>query len=143
MENDSVKLLRECDAGVQMGVDSITDVLDDVRSDELKTCLNNCKSEHERLRDEIQAELQNYGDDGKAPNPMAKGMSKLKTGMHMAVDKSDASIADLMTDGCNMGIKSLSRYLNQYAAADNRSKALAGKLISIEEQLCADMRGYL
>ena len=143
MENDSVKLLRECDAGVQMGVDSITDVLDDVRSDELKTCLNNCTSEHERLRDEIQAELQNYGDDGKAPNPMAKGMSKLKTGMHMAVDKSDASIADLMTDGCNMGIKSLSRYLNQYAAADNRSKALAGKLISMEEQLCADMRGYL
>ena len=30
VESDTVKLLRECDAGVKMGVDSIEDVIDNV-----------------------------------------------------------------------------------------------------------------
>ncbi|MBQ6165557.1 MAG: hypothetical protein IJK23_13885 [Clostridia bacterium] len=142
-ENDSVKLLRECDAGVQMGVDSITDVLDDVRSDELREFLNACKAEHEGLRDEIQRELASRGVDGKAPNPIAKGMSKMKTGLNMAAMKSDATIAKLMTEGCNMGIESLSKYLNQYAAADERAQKLAKTLIAAEERLCVKMRAYL
>ena len=34
-------------------------------------------------------------------------MSWMKTNMKLAMDTSDAAIADLMTDGCNMGVKSL------------------------------------
>lgn len=52
-------------------------------------------------------------------------------------------MADLITDGCNMGVKSLSRYLNQYKAADERSKDLAKRLIHMEEQLAVDVRPYL
>ena len=142
-ENDSVKLLRECDAGVQMGVDSITDVLDDVRSDELRDFLNTCKTEHEGLRDEIQRELHARGDEGKMPNPIAKGMSKVKTGLNMAAMKSDETIAKLMTEGCEMGIESLSKYLNRYAAADECAQKLAKKLIEAEDRLCVKMRAYL
>lgn len=141
--SDSIKLLRECDAGVQMGVDSITDVLDDVRSSELREFLNTCKTEHEGLRDEIQRELLSRGDDGKMPNPFAKGMSKIKTGLNMAAMKSDETVAKLMTEGCNMGIESLSKYLNQYASADERAQKLAKKLIDAEERLCVKMRAYL
>ena len=32
IEQDTIKLLRECDAGVKMGVASIDDVLDQVHS---------------------------------------------------------------------------------------------------------------
>lgn len=142
-ENDSVKLLRECDAGVQMGVDSIVDVLDDVRSEELKAFLNTCKTEHEGLRDEIQQELRARGEEGKAPNPIAKGMSMVKTGLNMAAMKSDETIAKLMTEGCDMGIESLSKYLNRYAAADERAQKLAKKLIAAEEKLSVKMRAYL
>ena len=42
-----------------------------------------------------------------------------------------------------MGVKSLSRYLNQYQAADERAKDIAKKLIAQEERLCAQMRPYL
>jgi hypothetical protein len=45
-------------------------------------------------------------------------MSWMKTNMKLSMEDSDATIADLMTDGCNMGVKSLNRYLNQYKAAD-------------------------
>ena len=48
-----------------------------------------------------------------------------------------------MTDGCNMGVKSLSRYLNQYKAADEQSKNIAKRLIQLEEGLSVNMRSYL
>ena len=143
VEQDTIKLLRECDAGVKMGTASIDDVLDHVQADAFRKRLTDCKQEHNQLQDEIQKLLDRYQDGGKEPNPMAKGMSHMKTGMKLAMEHTDATIADLMTDGCNMGVKSLNRYLNQYEAADEVSKDIAKRLINLEDQLAVDIRQYL
>ena len=143
IEQDTIKLLRECDAGVKMGISSIDDVLEHVRHKDLKQKLTDCKVEHEDLQIKIRQQLDRFQDDGKNPNPIAKGMSWMKTNMKLNMEESDATIADLMTDGCNMGVKSLSRYLNQYKAADEFSKDMAKKLIHSEAQLAADIRQYL
>ncbi len=143
IEQDTVKLLRECDAGVKMGTASISDVLDNVANDHFKQLLEECKEEHNTLQHEIQGLLAKYHDDGKQPNPMAQSMSWIKTNMKLMMDASDATVADLMTDGCNMGVKSLNRYLNQYEAADEVSKDITKRLINLEEQLAVDMRQYL
>lgn len=143
IEQDTVKLLRECDAGIKMGVSSIEDVLKYVSSSELEKTLTVCKREHDKLADEVYGLLEKYGDDGKRPNPIAKGMSKMKTTMKLGINESDAIIADLMTDGCNMGVKSLNKYLNQYKAADEVSKDITKRLINLEEKLAVDIRGYL
>ncbi|MBQ7113246.1 MAG: hypothetical protein IJO10_03310 [Clostridia bacterium] len=143
VEQDTVKLLRECDAGVKMGVSSIDDVLDYVHAAPLKERLSRCKREHEELAEQIETLLERYHDDGKDPNPMAKSMSWVKTNVKLAVNESDATIADLMTDGCNMGVKSLNKYLNQYEAADERTKDIAKRLINLEEKLAVDIRAYL
>lgn len=143
IEGDTVKLLKECDSGIKMGVSSIDEVLNDVKSEQLKKRLSACKKEHEQLQNETQALLNQYHDEGKDPNPMAKGMSWIKTNVKMAVDNSDETISNLITDGCNMGVKSLSRYLNQYVAADEKSKNVAKRLIHSEEQLVEDIRPFL
>ncbi|MBR6741463.1 MAG: hypothetical protein IKL93_01835 [Clostridia bacterium] len=143
IEKDTIRLLRECDAGIKMGVKSIDDVIDYVKSHELKADLNACKDEHDKLDTDLQELLDKYGDEGKDPNPMAKGMSWMKTNIKLVVNESDSTIADLMTDGCNMGIKSLNKYLNEYEAADEVSKDICKRLIKIEEKLLAQMRAYL
>lgn len=143
IEKDTIRLLRECDAGVKMGTDSIEEVLDRVKNDEFKTLLAECRREHQVLEKEIQEQLDRFQDQGKDPAPMLKGMSWIKTNMKMAMDGSDGTIADLMTDGCNMGVKSLNKYLNEYKAADERSKDIAKRLINLEEKLAIDIRQYL
>ena len=143
IEQDTIKLLRECDAGVKMGVSSIKEVLDNVKSDKLRDILVGSLREHEELDKEIQKGLDEFGDEGKDPNPMATSMSWIKTNVKLMMHESDKTIADLMTDGCDMGVKSLSKYLNQYKAADERSKDIAKKLIKIEQRLGDDIRGYL
>lgn len=143
VEQDTVKLLRECDAGVKMGVKSIEEVIDYVRSEDLRTLLSDCKREHDKLGVEIQELLDEYRDEGKDPNPIAKGMSWIKTNVKLAMKESDTTVADLMTDGCNMGVKSLNRYLNQYKAADEVSKDITKRLINLEEKLTVDIRRFL
>lgn len=143
IEQDTIKLLRECDAGVKMGTSSINEVLDFVKNDKFKKILTKSKDEHNKLEKEIEEGLNKFNDDGKEPNPIAKGMSWMKTNVKLSMDESDNTIADLMTDGCNMGVKSLNKYLNKYGAADEVSKDIAKRLINLEERLAIDIRDYL
>ena len=143
IEQDTIKLLRECDAGIKMGIASIDDVQGHVENRELYDKLSKCKQEHEQLQSHVQELLGKYQDEGKNPNPIAKSMSWMKTNVKLGMEAADSTIADLMTDGCNMGVKSLNRYLNQYKAADEQSKDIAKKLIKLEDQLAVDVRKYL
>ena len=143
IESDTIKLLRECDAGIKMGVSAIDEVIDNIKNENLENQLSVCKTEHEKLKEEVNTLLDEYHDKGKEPTFMAKSMSKMKTKMKMLTNCSDETIADLVTDGCNMGVKSLNRYLNQYEAADEKSKDIAKRLINLEESLTINIRKYL
>ncbi len=142
-DGDTVKLLKECDSGIKMGISAIDDVIDNVQSDDFRSLLSNSKNQHEKLKDEILTLLNQHNDNGKNPNPMAKGMSWIKTNVKMTVDSNDSTVADLITDGCNMGVKSLNKYLNQYKSADSKSKDITKRLVEVEDNLCLGTRAYL
>ena len=140
---DTIHLLKECDSGAKMAVASFDEVLDRISNSDMKQLLIDSREHHEKLGNEIHGLLDRYQSEEKDPNPMAKGMSWLKTNVKMGLDKSDATVADLITDGCNMGVKSLHKYLNQYPTADDSSKDICRRLASMEDQLCKDLRSYL
>lgn len=142
-DQDTIKLLRECDAGIKMGIASIHQVLEYLSDSELKRTLKRSMDEHETIQRDLQNLLQNYHDDGKEPNPMAKGMSWIKTNVKLVLNESDQTIADLITDGCNMGVKSIQKYMNQYTSANEKARTLARKLSDLEENLAVSIRRYL
>lgn len=142
-DNDTIHLLKECDAGSKMAVSTIDEVMERVSDGSMQQLLRESREHHEELGNRIHSRLIDHHAEEKDPNAMAKSMSWMKTNMKLSMDNSDAAIADLVTDGCNMGIKSLHKYLNQYKAADDTSKSLCEDLISIEDQLCRDLRQYL
>ena len=143
IQEDTVKLLRECNAGIKMGVSSLDEVLPKVQSASLRSSLEKCRQAHGKLGDETHALLARYGDAGNEPSPVAKGMSWMKTNVKLALEESDETVADLITEGCNMGVKSLSRYLNQYEAAEEQAKDIAKRLIHLESGLAQEMQPYL
>ena len=144
MENkDTIDLLTECDSGTKRAVRSIDEVLEEIKDSNLRQKLSESKEHHTKLGNELHALLLKYNSEEQDPAPLAKGMSWLKTNMKMGMEHSDATAADLITDGCNMGIKSLYKYLNKYSAANQVSKDICKRLISIEDALCKDMRVYL
>ena len=142
--NDTISLLRECDAGIKMAVESIDEVAGKVKDVELLKVLQKSKDHHEKLGNEVKEQIDFYGAQEKEPNLIAKGMSWMKTNMKMGMEyDTSKTAADLITDGCDMGTKSLYQYLNQYDKADEKAKSLCKKLIAIEEDLCKQLREYL
>jgi len=143
VNDDTIKLLKECNAGVKTAVTSIDHVLGKVESKSLERILLKNKQEHEELGDRAHTMLNACGKDEKDPSPMAKVMTTMMTEMKMMMDSSDEKVADLMYDGCNMGVKSLYRYLNKYGEASEEAKELTGNLISLESDLMSKLRPYL
>ena len=144
MENDdTIRLLKECDAGTKMAVASIDEILDKVEDDNLRKLLSESREHHEKLGNDIHSLLIEYDSEEKEPNAMAKGMSWLKTNMKMTMNEDDSTVADLITDGCDMGIKSLYKYMNQYPTANQKVKELCMRLVSIEEELRKELRKHL
>lgn len=143
MNNHTIDLLKECDSGSKTAVSSIREVLDNTSKEELLTLLTQSLKEHEEIGDEIHRLLSEAGESGKEPNPMAKAMSWLKINIKMLEKPEDKNIAHLMFDGCSMGVKQLSEYLNKYDEADDEAKRLAKRLIKLEEKLAKDLKTYL
>ena len=140
---DTIGLLKECDAGVKMGIESVEMLLDKVNDEQLFSILEKYLDDNKKLENKINFELNKFKDNEKDPSSIAKAMSWLKINFKLVKGEHDKVIADLMTDGCNMGIKSISRYLNQYSSAMVDIKGLCYDLVEIQEKFAKDLRKFL
>ena len=73
----------------------------------------------------------------------AKMAAKLQTAMKMAVNDDQSQAAKLLTEGCNMGIETISGSLNEYRDADSKSVAIAERLRTLEEKMVGDLQPLL
>lgn len=142
-ENDTVKILRECDSGVKMSVDSLHDAADRADNEELRDMLRGSIAEHEQIGREIREMLDEKHAPGKEPGVIASAMSKMKINAKMMIDNGDETTARLMYDGCTMGVEKLSEYVNMYPHAEPKAKNAAEKLIKCEQRLADELRQYL
>lgn len=143
MSDDTLNLLKECDSGTKTAVNSIREVLDNVKNEDLLSILTDSLKAHEKLGNDIHKQLSEHGEDGKEPPVMARMGSWMKINFKLLENPTDKTVAGLMTDGCNMGIKQLSVYINKYPTADKAAKNLAEKLINEEISLLEKLRAYL
>ena len=139
---DTFSLLKECDAGVKMATDSLDDVREYARTPEMRALLNTSRQQHEWIGREVQDMLEKCGGKDKEPHPVARKMASVKTNVKLTVDSSERNVAELIADGCDMGIKSLKGYLEQYKGAEVPARALCRTLVAVEEQLGTEIRRF-
>lgn len=142
-QKDSIKLLRECEAGCAMGISSIDEIMDKVRDDNYVQILQESKAHHDKLKTEIHNLLDQAGYDDKEPSMMAETMASMKTAFKMQMNESDHTAADLIVSGCQMGIRSLHKYKNKYANAGHTATDICNRLLDIEDELCHKSFSYL
>ena len=143
MSNDTVKLLRECNAGCKSATNSMEQVLRYLDNEDLKNLIDEYNDKHIKLGDECHQMLNELDEEEKDPDKMAKTFSWISTEVKLMMNDNSQKIAELMIDGCNMGIKSLSKYINQYKNASNESVDLAKRLIKIEQEFMNELLKYL
>lgn len=143
MNKDSIDLLKECNAGCKSATNSMEQVNDFLKDGKLKEVIKKYNLQHIDLGEECHKKLNEVKEEEKDPNPVSKMFAWIGTEMKMMINDDEKKIAELMVDGCNMGIKSLSKYLNQYKEADKEIKDIAKKLIHIEFDFMKDLLEYL
>ena len=141
--SDTINLLKECNSGVKTAVSSMNEVLGHVKNEKLRSILEQSIKDHKVIGNATHKQLNQFHESAKNPSSMAKAMSWAKINTKLLTNNSDATIADLITDGCNMGIKSVCQYENQYQMAEPVATQYANQLIAIEEQLSNELRPYL
>lgn len=143
LSRDTVELLKECDAGCKMAVDSMEQIGKYVTDDQLKTLITKYNGEHIKMEEDIHRMLNAMGEEDQEPNPIAKASSWLQSEVKMMLKGDTHQAASLLTDGCNMGIKSLHEYKNQYKAADDKSVKMCEKICNIETRMVEDLQSFL
>lgn len=143
MHKDTICLLKENDLGIKMAVGIFDEVIEEISNCEMKKIIQKSKEDHESLQVEIENLLNSYSEDEKEPSLMAKSMSWMETNFKLMVDDTDNKVAEIVTDGCNMGTKTLSKKINEYKYADETSKQITKRLIDLEDQLTLKLRKFL
>lgn len=143
MANDTVRLLKECNTGIKMGTSAMNQILPYAKSYGLKCALSACLDEHTALGEKTVRLLKKEGIEAKDTRPIVKAMSTVKIKTKLMMSASESTVADLMTDGCDMGIKSLTKTLNSYKRASDEARSIAEDLIVAEERLECKLRDYL
>ncbi len=142
MDPNSIELLKECNKGSKMAVASISQVLPKIHSTDFCKLVDEYNKEHKEIERETSALLAQYGEDEPEPGKMATAMSFITTEFK-TMDDDDRKVAKILMDGCNMGIQSVSEYLNKYTEADKDVVKVARKLVKAEEHFMELVKEYL
>lgn len=143
VSRDTVELLKECDAGCKMAIDSMEQISKHISDERLKTLITKYNGAHIKMEEDIHRMLNHIGEEGQEPNPMAKASSWIQSEIKMMMSRDTHQAASLLTDGCNMGVKSLCEYKNSYKAADEKSVAFCEKLCDLESKMAEELRTFL
>lgn len=138
--HDSVLLLQDCIAGCKMALESMDDIREHTDDKQLRELIDKYYDEHTGLSVDCRDMLDKAGADIKEPGVFAKMAAKLQTAMKMAVNDDQSQAAKLLTEGCNMGIETISGSLNEYRDADSKSVQLqrgSGRLRKKWWEICS------
>lgn len=143
MDNDTVSLLKECNAGCKSATNSMEQVLEHVKNDKLCALIDKYNGKHIGIGDECHKLLNELGENEKDPKKMAAVFAEVGTEVKLMMEDSTHKAAELLVDGCNMGIKSLSEYMNKYTTADENVVKLVKELIKVEQDFMKDLLEFL
>lgn len=143
VSQDTIELLKECDAGCKMAIDSMEQIGKYVTDDAMKTIIKKYNQAHIKMEEDIHRQLNNYGEEDKEPSPIAKASSWIQSEVKMMINGDSKQAAHLLTNGCNMGVTSLCKYKNEYKAADEKSVHMCEKLCGLETDMASELQPYL
>lgn len=143
MEECTEKLLEECSQGCKMAINSIDQIQEHIQDDKLCDVVTRYKEKHRELEREAADMLASEGKAEPPAKAVATAMSWITTNVKLMMDEGNGQIAKLLMDGCNMGIQNITGHLHKYKGASGESKALAQKLVKLEEEMMKDIKQFL
>lgn len=142
--NQNAELLNFIYQNAQMGVVTISQLLDIVKDRDMRKQLQSQRNEYERIHDRAAKLLNQNGYDEKGISALDTIKTYLMINLQTMVDKTNSHIAQMMLLGSTMGIVQATRNSKKY---ENSSEAdildLNEDLLRFEEDNFQALKAYL
>ena len=142
-EENNINVLDELHKGCCMGIDAISFVLNKVDGKEFKELLEKQQEKYEDIAKKIEDLYENYSE--KEPHEtttMNKAMTWYGVQMNTINDKSTSKLAELLTQGTNMGIIEGRKLLN-HKNVDKKVESLVKKYVNMQEDCIEKLKEFL
>lgn len=143
MNDDTIMLLKECNAGCKYATNSIEQVMEFVSDDRFMAMIKEYNDKHIKIGDECHVMLNEIQKDEKEPKTLAKTFSWISTEVKLMMNDDSSKIADILLDGCHMGIKTICKNINHYTNASADSIAQAKRLVEVEQAFMIKLLDYV
>ena len=144
MLNDyNVKAVNDTYKNAHIAMQSISDLLPEVKDEGLKKELNSEYKGYETHINDISAFMKTHKLEPKDINMFKKAIMKGSIKMKTIFDDSKNQIADMMLKGTTMGINELTQMINEKDNLDENVCVLVTDLLKTEENYEKRLRKYL
>ena len=139
------KLLEDLYKNVQMGSDSIIDLMPKVGDENMKNELTCELEQYDSFAKEIRNILLDMGEDAKDESILAKLGTKMSVTMNTLMDSTTSHIAEMMIQGGTMGITDATKTLREYenTSCSEEALSLAKRIIKYEEDTVERLKEFL
>ena len=142
-EENNINLLDELNKGCCMGSDAVKFILDKVDGKKFKEVCDNLLEEYEDLQEKINKVYDKYSDnEPHETNLMNKAMTWYGIQMKTMADNSASKLAELLTQGLNMGIIEGKKLLN-HKDADKKGLKLVEEYVDMQERYVEIIKEFL
>ena len=143
MDTATYEVLKECSTGCKMALNSIEQLAVYLKDQDMQGLFCKYKEEYEQIEKEAARLSGGETEEEKISEKAAETFAWISAEVKMMFNDDTSKIAEMMIDGANMGIKSITEKLNRYSEAEKESISLAKKFEKTCEKLIQDMKKYL
>ena len=136
------ELYEEIYRGCKMGAESLVNLLPKVTDDGLKNEITAQLDRYEEYASKAREALFDLDASPKEENVFTKMSAKMGVMMNTMLDATSSHIAQMIIEGCSMGITELLKVVHAYGIKDE-AEQLARDVISFEESCSENMKKYL
>jgi len=137
-------VLDELNKGCAMGMDAIDNILDKVEDKNLKEVLEDEYDKYKKMHQRIEEIYPEFSEgEPTETSTMNKVMTSWMTDMKLMTDHSDGKIAELLTQGVNMGIIERKRLLNRKENLDKDVESILKEYVEMQERSVEIYKEYL
>ena len=137
-------VLDELNKGCAMGMDALRDILDKVENKKFKKVLEKEFDKYKDIHHRIEKKYEQYSkEEPTETTAINKAMTSMMTEMKLMKDRSDSKIAELLSQGTNMGIIEGRKLLNHKENLDKEVEAILNDFIEMQEESIEIYKEYL
>ena len=114
MDTSTYEILKECNSGCRMALNSIEQLAVYLKSQELQDLFCKYKEDYEKMEKESIRFSEGKLQEEKLSEKAAETFAWISAEVKMMLNDDSSKIAEMMIDGANMGMKSITKKLKSY-----------------------------